>query len=340
MSFIPKFAAAIASLAALSSAALSQAATTYTLTQSQSQLNLNASGSVLGQALTVTEQQASAITRYNGTMVADFPGSPLAGGSLNFPGGGAAAAINPTGAFSIPLPYQPNVNGGSGSAAANYGLNLVAPLNYDLPPIPIEGNEIDLGVLSGVSLKLAVRDLVLDVDAGNIAIGAGGTFDASQTSLSVVSGFADVSGGFILDQDNFISTLAVAAALTVLTNQYPDLGLTVNTDLVNSNVTVGFGTRLDLATIGNTALPNTSATAGTVTYNPINDASTLTLPVLAALPADLGLGADILQLDLSLTGQLRGTGTLVPVPEPSSIAIAATALVGLVACGVRSRRRS
>ena len=44
---------------------------TYTITQSQSQISLTAGGSFLDGALTVTEQNPAAITRYNGTIGVD-----------------------------------------------------------------------------------------------------------------------------------------------------------------------------------------------------------------------------------------------------------------------------
>ncbi|MBX7165217.1 MAG: PEP-CTERM sorting domain-containing protein [Pirellulales bacterium] len=316
---------------------IAQASHVYTITQSQSQLNLTVAGTVLGGALNVTEQQANAITRYNGTIVADFPGGPGATGSISFPGGSAAAAVNPTGLFSIPLQYSPNVNGGAGTAAANYGVNLNAPIGIALPPIDIPNvGTLNLGTLQSVNMALAVRNLVLDVDStGALDISLAHTFDASGVSLSVNSGFTDLNGSLVFQQADLISHLAAVVALNALDLAFPDLNLTVSSNILQRTVSLGLGTRFDLTGAGALALPNTPATSGSVSYALPSGSSTLIIPVQATLPslADLGIPEDILDLDLSLSGQLRATAI---VPEPSTIVLAISGAVGLV---LLARRR-
>ncbi len=321
------------------------AANTYNITQNQSQLNLTAGGSILGSTLTVTEQQANAITRYNGTLEVGFNGSPAPGGGINFPGGSAASAVNPTGLFNIPLQYSPNVNGAAGTAAANYGVNINAPIGFQIPSftVPIGGGEItlSLGTLQSFNMALAIRDLDLDVTGNGTPIGAGGVFDANATSISIATGFADLNGALVFDQANFVDTLAVAAALNLLAGAVPDLGLTVSTNLFNSTVSLGIGTRIDLSTLGGVSLPNTAAADGSVSFVNLATPSTLILPVEIALPSleELGLPTEILDLQLSLAGQLRATGLITEVPEPSSLVLGALAASGL-ALVIRRRRRS
>ncbi len=337
---------------ALAAAALlampARAANTYNITQNQSQLNLTAGGSILGSTLTVTEQQANAITRYNGTLAVGFSNDalgPVPGSAINFPGGSAASAVNPTGFLNIPLQYSPNVNGAAGTAAANYGVNINAPIGIEIPSftIPIEGVDItlSLGSLQSFNMSLAIRDLDLDVTGNGTPIGAGGVFDANATSISIATGFADLNGALVFDQANFVDTLAVAAALNLLAGAVPDLGLTVSTNLINSTVSLGIGTRIDLATLGGVSLPNTAAADGTVSPGSLITQSTLVLPVEIALPSleEIGLPTEILDLQLSLAGQLRATGFITEVPEPSSLVLGALAASGL-AVVIRRRRRS
>lgn len=346
MSCIRNLALALAAAAFLAAPAL--AANTYNITQNQSQLNLTAGGSILGSTLTVTEQQANAITRYNGTLdVAFASGGPVPGSGINFPGGSAASAVNPTGGFfNLPLQYSPNVGGAAGTAPANYGVNINAPIGVVIPPItvPINGSEItlNLGTLQSFNMALAIRDLDLDVvTPATTSIGAGGVFDANATTISIATGFADLNGSLVFDQANFVETLAVAAALNILAGAVPDLGLTVNTNLINSTVSLGIGSRIDLAGLAGAALPNQAAADGTVSFGNNVIPSTLILPVEITLPSleELGLPPDVLDLQLSLAGQLRATGLITEVPEPSSLVLGAIA-AGAIGLVIRRRRRS
>jgi hypothetical protein len=332
------FALAVAALFAVPA----RAANIFTITQSQSQLNLTAAGSFLGGNLTITEQNPSATTRYNGTIAVNNYGLPAPGALLGFAAGGAANAVNPPGNF------QPNVGGGAGQTAGNYGVNIEAAIGFEIPEgdIPIGDINFDpsmLGTIESFTMKLAVRNLVLDVTGGPTEIGPGGTFDPTSTSLSIVSGFADLNGSLVFNTGSLLNKVAAYVALTALVSQVPDLGLTVTTPdgALGTRVGLGIGTRLDLAELAGTALPNLSATDGTITYGDELTASTLTLPVDIALPGldGLGLPGGILDLQLGLTGQLLATGLVtevLAVPEPSTLVLGSLAAVGLI---VAARRR-
>lgn len=323
---------------------------TYNIIQSQSQLNLTADGSVLGGVLNVEEQHANTPTRYMGTMVADFPAGPGPGGSITFPGGSAAAADTLRGLFNIQLGVSPGIGGGGGSDPANYGLILNAPIDIDLPSIPLPDpiGEIDLGVLDSVQMDIALREVTWDITMAFLetekGIDANGEFDASGgigsgVQLGLASGFLDLSGSLIFRQDNIGSYVATLAALNALVLAVPDLGLSVdgNPDgnIFTTEVGLGIGTRLDLGAIPDIlTLPNGATDPGSVSYNPVTGASTLELPVDITLP-DLGIPADLLDLDLNFSGQLVATAI---VPEPSSMTLALVGMIGCAYFGFRRRR--
>lgn len=312
---------------------------TYTITQNQSQLNLTVAGTAFGGALNVTEQHANAITRYNGTIEADFPAGPSAGGSISLPGGSAASAVNPTGLFNIPLQFSPNVGGGSGTAAGNYGVNLNAPVGIVIPPIEIpDVATLDLGTLQSVNMGVAIRNLVLDLNStAPMAIGPGGAFDATGLDIGIDSGFADLNGALVFQQPDLISHLAAVVAINGLALAVPDLGITVSSNLLARTVSVGLGTRFDLSGLAAASLPN-GASNGSVSYvNPVT-LSTLYIPVNIDLPdlAALGIPESILTLDLNLSGQLVATAF---VPETSSIILATLGSLGMGSLVYRKRRK-
>lgn len=304
-------------VAVLITAPANAATTAYTITSSLSQLNLSVSGTAFGGSLTVTEQNPSAVTKYNGTLVADYNGVPRPGYNISFPGGSAAAAINPTGLFKIPYQYQPKANGVSGSEPANYGVNLSTSVGIVVPPIDLGDFVLDLGTLQSVDIKMAIRDLVLDVNStSGTPIGTGGTFAPSATTLGITSGYSDINGALVFKQTDLLSWGAAAVALNALVATVPELGLSVTTNILQLTVSLGIGTRLDLVDLGGTSLANAATTDGTVSLSVPSMSSTLTLPVDIALPGleELGIPPEILDLQLGLAGQLRGTGTVPVIP--------------------------
>jgi len=307
----------------------------YALTPAQSEIDLQVSGTALGGALTVTEQNPNARTRYSGTVGASFHDGFGANSRISFPGSGTAVASNPTGFFGIPFQYSPGVGGGSGTAPANYGVNLTAPTNVVIPPIEIPNiGTISLGTLSQFTVRVALRETQLAVNsAAQISIDPGTReFDAGQLSINLSQGFADINGSVRFTQSTFGEWLAVGAALIALQASLPDLGLTINSNILQRYYDIGFGTRVD---ISGANLPNNPALPGVVTYNPLLEMSSLTIPINTGLGnIDFGIG----NINLTLVGQLRGSASvpnIYHVPEPTSMLLAGW--VGII--GLFHRRR-
>lgn len=328
---------------------------TYNVVTNSSQINLTAGGTLFGGALTVTEQQANAITRYGGTIAVD-----ATVGGPEFVGGGAATAINPTGLFNIPLQYSPNVNGASGTAPANYGLQFTAPVNFDIPAINIPPeiiaalppplntlipSSLDLGVLSSVVGKVAIRDLALDIVSDDRIPRSLFTnqFDANETSIQIAGGYADISIAARLTQPDLLTKTVMQVLLSTVASSFPDIGLTVSSPSIFSlDIDLGFGFRVDLANLP--ALPNTAVADGTITAlsGPPGGTSTLTLPVQFAAVASLEdlLGDLASAIDFNMTFDF--TGTLVAratVPEASTLVMSGV-VFALAGVGVLRRRKS
>lgn len=333
---------------------LARAEYLYTLNSStnnslNSVLDLQVSGTILGSEIgyeegdiTVAEQHAGAVTRYNGNVAANFHAGWGANSLISFSGNGSANAINPTGLFSIPLQYTPGIPGSGVGATgpANYGVQLSIPTpEFQIPEFTIPGTEttLNLGTITAFSVEMAVRELQLGVtSAAQLPIDPGTRqFDASQLSLQVGQGFADVSANIHLEQENILVAGALRLALGALASQYPQLNLQIGGGLLSPIVTVGFNTRLDMS--GATLQNGADVGNGTVTWNGPdgNLNSQVTVPVNVALaPLDFGIGS----LNLGLVGQLRGTATIpnvYHVPEPSSLLLAG--VVGLVSLAYRRR---
>ncbi len=323
----------------------------YNINPSQSNLNLTASGSLLGGALTISEQFPSDLTKYDGSIEVQI-GSPLsASPTIAFPGGSSAEGQNLQGSlFGFPFDrtVTPGIGGSGPGAPANYGLNFTAPLDIALPDIPGEltgGLPISLGTLGGVQLSLALRDVVWDVQTntpGGLPINGSNQFDASGVQIGLIGGFADLAGSLVLSQDNVLVAVALETALNLLAGSLPDLGLTISRpNIFSSDVLIGIGTRVDLSGLaGNLLLPNGAVNPGLVTLDSISNPgfinSTLTLPIDISL-GDFGLPTSIIDLDLGFNGQFVATATFEAVPEPTSGSLLAVAAIGFL--GIRPRRR-
>ncbi len=300
----------------------------YNLTPTSSEIDLQVSGTSLGEQLTVSEQNPGARTRYSGTVAANFHQGYGANSNISFPGSGAANAVNPTGLFNIPYQYAPNVNGGSGTGPANYGVNLSIPQEIVLPPIDIPNvGVINLGTITSVDFKVALRDLQLNpTTSAWLPINPGTReFDASLLDIHVANGSADINASVRLEQPDILSHLAAVVAINALVATVPDLGLTVTTNLFARTINVGYGGRINMA---GATLDNAPTAPGTVTYNPITTASVLTVPVLSDF-GDINLG--IGTINLKFSGQMRGNANIPNiwhVPEPSSLALAILAGLG------------
>ncbi|MBY0586834.1 hypothetical protein K2X85_06640 [bacterium] len=329
---------------------------TYTINQSQSQVNLTAGGTIFGGALTVTEQQANAITRYNGTIGVD-----VTVGGPDFVGAGSANAVNPTGGFfNSPLQYSPNVNGAAGTAPANYGLNLTAPVNVVIPTINIPPEVIaalpaplntlipttlNLGTLSSIVSKVAVRDVTLQVSSNDRIPRTGNNFDPTQTLIDITGGFADMNISARLTQPNFLQKTTLQLLLGAVASSAPQLGLTVTSPSFFSNdLDIGFGFRIDLSALA--AVPNTSALPATITgLGGPPGPSTLTLPVeftaIASIQDVLGpdlapILGDLVNLQFDFAGRLVATSV---VPEASTFVMIGLALSGAAVTMARRRSR-
>lgn len=323
--------------------------------QNTSQVNLTVTGNLFGGAVTATEQQANALTKYNGTVAL---GTNPTG--LNFAGGGSATAINPAGLFNIPLQYSPNVNGAAGTAPANYGVNLNAPVTYVIPPIDIPQSvrdalpaplntlipaTLNLGTLSAVVAKTAIREFALDFTAPDYVALAGNTFDANEISVVVTHGFLDVNLSARLTQDNIVNRLALQAILGGIASSAPQLGLTVTApSLFGNDLDIGLGLRLDLSNV-NLPIANTAVADGTITNLGTNSVSTLTLPVQFELASTLdnalgGLSSilpGLLDLQLNFQGTVTAKAT---VPEASTFVMTGLILVPGAVTLLRRRKQS
>lgn len=342
---------------------------TFTLinvnSSNQSRLDLDAAAQLAGGQLTSTAQfpagtglngQGSLSTLYNDTGNGSQLLTNVTQQSITFPGGSTAIARNAVGLLSQNLNLQPNVGGASGSAPGNYGVNLSAPQNIAIPPIDLglldpslAGVMLELGTLTSIDAKFALRDLVIDVESGSVPLSPFSTypqtFDASQLDIGI-SGNADILLGVTVTQNGLVNYGAVGIALAALEPVLEGQGI----DVTVTNNGYSFGTGTGSYTVGfgmGTALPatmatNDDATPGTLEH--IGGNLRLTVPVQfdvtpETLPAPLDM---LLTAQLGLSGQLIGQTPFVAVdvPEPASVVMAATGALAIGILAVRRRRRA
>ncbi len=324
------------SMALVASSTLHANPIDFTLTSTLSTLDLTATGSLFGGALTVAEQSGTAkATRYFSPSAGSIK-TGLGLTKIEFPGGSVARSDVQRNLLNIPVGLRPGIGGNlAATDPGAYGLRMTAPFDIDIPPLPIPNlGTIDLGRFTGVQLDVALRNLDLDFTSGQIPL-AGTAFDASNVDVEMVSGVADIGLSLVLTANDLISKTVTLLALQTLVGALPaTIPLSVTTPSIFSlNINIGGGFSVPFTSLG--ALPN-SATGGMLEH--IGPNYKLTVPVefnpLVNLDASL-LSLLGLDLDLKLTGQMVATAPFQNVPEPSSWALG---LVGTVALAWARRR--
>lgn len=322
----------------------------FALTSSQSTITLNVkNANIFGTPVSVVEQATGSLTsKYNGTLATDINGS-----GISFPGGSTASANTLKGLFNIEVPLAPGVGGSGASAPADYGVQLNAPIGITIPPIDLSFlglGTLNLGTFKSAVLNTALRDVSLDVLSSGYIPRSGvpnnTVFDSTQVALSM-SGNADVALGAVLHEDNLgvylIDLVGLQGLASLINAQVPNL-LTVTGNIFTNDITISLGTRLPFSGV---QVPNLDASLGKLTTIAGNKLQ-LTVPVnfdaipdLSSLGAFSGFLGDLLNLNLSLSGQLVGTvsRTGLMIPEPASVVTFGIGVLALAGFALRRYRR-
>ncbi len=312
----------------------------------ESRLDLVASADLAGGQLTSSAQydpsllygDGSMSTLYNDTGNGSQLVTNVTQQSIQFPGGSTAIARNATGLFGN-LDMAPGVGGTTGTDPADYGVVFSSPQAIAIPPIdlsPLGVNlTLNLGTLTSIDAKVALRDVVVDVVGGSVPLSPYSTypqtFDASQLQVGI-GGTADILLGATVTQGNILDYVATGVALTALQTALSGQGINLaitNNGFGAMSYTIGFGLTTAFPT---TLADNTDATLGTLEH--IGGNLRLTVPVdfqvVPSTPVDMLFSAQF-----GLSGKLIGQVPfeVVNVPEPSSVVLGllASATLGLVA---------
>lgn len=352
--------------ACLSSSLVKAVPVTFALNSSQSSINLGIKNAQLfGTDLTLGEQATGSLnSKYTGNIVTDITGS-----SINFPGGSSADAsvLTKTVIFvQVPVDLSPGVGGVGAPAAADYGVQLSAPIGFDIPPIDLSALgvtipglpsgtvSLDLGSFQSIVVNMALRDVMLDVTSSGPIIRSGvpnnTTFDSTALDFAL-SGNADTAVGAVLRADNYaaytLNNLALQGLASLINAQVPNLLTVSGYNFLNFggpyDLTLSLGTRLPFSGIN---VPNDDASLGKLTtisgnryqlsvpvsFNPIND--------LSSLGALSGLFSSLFNVNLAMSGQLVGTvsRTGIVIPEPGSVVTLGIGVVALAGFCWRRRR--
>lgn len=316
----------------------------------QSRLDLVATAELAGGQLTSNPQFApgglnglgSQSTLYNDTGNGSKLATNVSQHYISFQNTQGAIARNAVGTFNNNLAIAPGLGGVSGTAPADYGVVFSSPQAIVIPPIDLTplglSGTLNLGTLTSIDAKVALRDVVVDVVSGSIPlspnIGYPQTFDASDLQIGI-SGTADILLGATVKQGGLVDYLAAGIALTALQSTLSGQGINltiVNNGLIQQSYTIGFGTTTALPT---TLAVNDEATLGTLEH--IGGDLRLTVPVnfdiVPTTPVDFLFSAEY-----GLSGKLIGQTpfVVVEVPEPSSVVLG---VLGAAALGLVAARR-
>lgn len=316
---------------------------------SQSRLNLQATGSFAGAALTAAPQFApggfngsgSASTLYNDTGNGSRLAVDLTQQSLRFDGRGGAIARNAVGSLGNTLAIGPAAGGGNGSAAANYGLVFSSPQNVALPPIDLAPIGVpltlNLGTLTSFDAKVAMRGLTLQPTSDTLALSAFGgpqSFNVSALRFDL-GGTADLLIGATAKQSSFVDYLAAGLALTALQSALAGQGVALtiqNNGFIALSYTIGLGL--------STAYPDTLwGNASLIDGSLTQVGNTLRLSVPVDFEFAIPTAADFLfSAQYRLSGQLLAQTPFIAVEVPE-VPIWALSLFGGLALAWASRRR-
>ena len=316
----------------------------------QSRLNLAATAQLAGAALVSGPQVAPGGTNGLGSLSTLYNdignGSRLAADvtqqSISLQDTGGAIARNAAGSLGNNLAIAPGVGGASGTAPASYGVKFTAAQNIPVPPIDLTPfgvtGTLNLGTLTSVDTKVALRGVVVDVVSAPIALSPYGfnpqTFDAALLQVGI-SGTADVLFGATARQDTATDYIAAGLALAALQSALAPQGVNltvVNNGFIARSYTIGFALSTPLP---ENLVANEDASLARLEQSGSN--LRLTVPVNFTFAPSTAANV-LFTAQYGLSGTLIGQVpfTVVEVPEPGALWLG---LLGLAVIGSAQARR-